>query len=134
MKILGGRIVSVKAEKLEGATFAGIEHSIRISDVRESGKNIAVHYDNTMNYKNGFAKLSIEGVIEAEVDAKEKKKILDEWDKKKQLPLDVAEEFLPAINYASGAIGTLLAFAINVNAPLNVPRSKIMPVQGEKAG
>ena len=133
MKIIGGRITSAQAEKLEGGTFNGIEHSIRILEVEDSGKSIRVTYENVMTYKNDFATLSVKGFVEAELDSKEKKKSLDEWKEKKQLPLDLAEELLPAINYASGTVGTLLAFAINVNAPLNIPRSRIMPKKEENA-
>ncbi|MFH1056382.1 MAG: hypothetical protein V1717_01130 [Candidatus Micrarchaeota archaeon] len=135
MKVISGRIVSVEAERLEGKEFQGLDMNIQVHDIKDEGKNIEVVYSQATSYKKDFARMNVRGVIVAEVDDKEKKKILEDWKKNKQLPLDHAEGFLMAINYATSTVGTLLAFAINVNAPLNIPRTKIMAANSpQKAG
>ena len=134
MKIIGGRVSSVEAKKHEGSNFSGLAMNIQIVDFKESGKSFHLYYNTTYTYNDDYAMLSIKGFVDVELDGKEKKRVMDEWEKKKQLPVEMAEELLPAINYTASAVGTLLAFTINVNAPINVPRSKIMPLPGEKAG
>jgi len=135
VKITGGRVTAVEAERLEGTKFTGFEVNIQITEVKEAGKNLEVHYTHDTRYRDDFARMRIKGLVSAEADEKERKKILEEWGENKQLPAGDAEEFLMAVNYATSAVGTLLAFAINVNAPLNIPRTRIVPaLPGEKAG
>lgn len=127
MKIVGGRIVGVDAKKLEGSTFTGFDVNIGITDVKEVGKTIEVHYEHVAKYMKDFAEMSVRGVIIAEADDKERKKVVEDFKKTKQLPIENAEEMLMAINYATSTIGTLLAFAIGVSAPINIQRPRIMP-------
>jgi len=49
----------------------------------------------------------------------------DKWKKNKHLEPALAEELLVAITYAGMTTGTLLAFAVNIQAPINVPRARI---------
>ncbi|HIH19640.1 TPA: hypothetical protein HA244_00010 [Candidatus Micrarchaeota archaeon] len=135
MKIIGGKVVSVQAERMSSQEFKGFEVNVRITDVKEAGKLFDVHYHYVNTYRDNYAKLTIDGVIQLDLDSKEQKKVLDEWAKSKQLPLDVAEEVLMAINYSTSTVGTLLAFAINVNSPISISRTRIMPpLPGQKAG
>src|SRR3989338_3643049 len=137
MKIIGGKVTSVKAERLNGQEFKGFEVNVRIIDVKDAGKNLEINYQYINKYQDAYAELDIKGVINVEFDAKEKKMVLDEWAKAKQLPMAIAEEVLMAVNYSTSTVGTLLAFAINVNSPINVSRTRIMhpspQLPGQKA-
>ncbi len=125
MKIVGGKIVAASAKRLEGESFTGFDINVQIKDVKEAGKNIEVHYEHVARYLKDFAEMTVSGIVMAEADDKERGKILDEFKKNKQLPIEHAEEILMAINYATSTIGTLLAFTIGVNAPINVQRPRI---------
>lgn len=135
MKIQGGRVTSAQTEKLSGKEFKGFNVNIQITEMKDEGKNLEITFENTTTYDTDYAKMHIKGVLIAEADDKEKKKIMDEWKKTKQLPNEAAEQVLMNINYISSTVGTLLAFAINVSAPVNVPRTRIMnlPGQADKA-
>ncbi|HLC38266.1 MAG TPA: hypothetical protein VJI71_02325 [Candidatus Norongarragalinales archaeon] len=139
MRIVGGRVENVSARKLAGKEYKGISTSIRTPELKEAGKTLEVSYSWESNYEEGFADMKIEGIIIVEADDKERKEILDNWKKDKTLPIYVAEEVLAAVNYTTSAVGTLLAFAVNVSAPVAVSRPKIIPAQenklpGKKAG
>jgi hypothetical protein len=139
MRIIGGRIESASARTLAGKEYKGMNTSIRTPDLKEVKNALEVSYSWESNYEEGFAEMKIEGVIIIEADDKERKEILDSWKKDKSLPVYVAEEVLAAVNYTASTVGTLLAFAVNVSAPVAISRPKIVPVQeaklpGKKAG
>jgi len=137
MRVNGGRVIAISAEKLSGTKFEGYDVSIQITDLKETDKHIEIHFDHATSYRVDFAKMNIKGIVNAEAEDKERKKIIEDWKKTKQLPNEAAEEVLMAINYITSTVGTLMAFAINVNAPVNVPRTRIMNLPGQpenKAG
>lgn len=129
MKIIGGRVTSVEARKLEGTTFTGFDFNIQIKDVKEVGKTLEIEYEHITKYGTNFAEMVIKGVVIAEGDRKD----VEEFKKNKQFPVDKTGDLLMAINYATGTVGTLLAFAIGVNAPINVPRPKLQAMPGQPA-
>jgi len=133
MKINGGRVISVSAERLDQGKFEGFDVSIKITDVKEVDKGLEIYFDHGTDYRDKFAKMHIQGVVRADADEKERKKIVEDWKKTKQFPTGVVEEVLMAINYITSSVGTLLAFAINVNAPVNVPKTRIMDMPGQPA-
>jgi len=133
MRINGGRVISVSAERLDQGKFDGFDVSIQITDVKEVEKGLEIHFDHTTDYRVKFAKMNIKGVVKVEADDKEKKKIMEDWKKTKQFPTGTVEEVLMAINYITSSVGTLLAFALNINAPVNVPKTRIMDLPGQPA-
>lgn len=138
IRIAGGRIVSVQARKLDGTNHTGITANIRNEGPKEVKDTLELPYSYEGKYDENFAEISISGILILEGDDKSRKEVVEYWKKEKQLPSGLLEEILAAVNYTAGTVGTLMAFAINVPAPINVLRPKIMPqgskLPGTKAG
>ena len=133
--ITHGRIVEVKATKKKDGNVTGMAVNVGVDNVILEGHQVKVTYLYEISYQQDVASMSIKGELFADANSDLGKKLLEGWKKNKQLPSDAAEEVITALTYAGSSIGTLLAFAININAPINVPRAKVGPVvQNPKAG
>jgi len=121
--IAGGRITGVEGRKLRDGQATGMAVNINIDDVRADGGRVVVAYTYSIDYQPGLAKMSVSG--EVFLDEKNSGELAEKWKKTRQFPPSLAEEMLTAINYAASAVGTLLAFALGVNAPLAVSRARI---------
>ena len=133
--ITHGRIVEVKATKKKDGNVTGMAVNVGVDNVVLEGHQVKVTYLYEISYQQDVASMSIKGELFADANSDLGKKLVDGWKKNKQLPADAAEEVITALTYAGSSIGTLLAFAININAPINVPRAKVGPVvQNPKAG
>jgi hypothetical protein len=130
--ITGGKIIEVSAEKKSDEKNTGLEYDIKLSDLKRNGKIITVTYNYTINYKPEMAVMKIKGELNLEFEEARAKTIEEAYKKNKFVPTDVAEEVLNASNYTTTSIGTLLAFAIGVGAPINLPKTKLeqMPASG----
>ncbi len=125
--ITGGRITGVEGKKLHDGQVTGMAVNINIDDVRSDGDKMTVAYTYSIDYQPGLAKMSVSG--EVFLDEKNSGELVEKWKKTKQFPPAVAEDMLTAINYAASAVGTLLAFALGVNAPLTISRARIAQPQ-----
>lgn len=125
--ISGGRITGVEAKRLKEGLSEGLSVNINIDSVKRDGGKIVVSYSYTIDYSPEIAKMTVSGEIFLQEDEAEAKKIEKEWQDKKIIGPALAEELLTAITYSSSTVGTLAAFAIGVNAPINVPRARIVP-------
>ncbi len=133
--ITHGRIVEVKATKKKDGNITGMSVNVSVESVATEGSQIKVAYTYEIIYQQDVASMSISGELFTDANSDLGKKLLDGWKKNKQLPADAAEEIITALTYAGSSVGTLLAFAININAPINVPRAKVAPAgQSPKAG
>lgn len=135
--ISGGRIIGVEAKKLKEGKVGGMAVNIGIEDVRVDGDKLVIAYSYAVDYQPELATMSIRGEIF--MDEKNRQDIVDKWKKNKQFPPEMAEDMLNAITYAASAVGTLLAFALGINAPLSLPRARVAqppqapPAQQKKA-
>src|SRR3989338_1270244 len=118
--ITHGRITQVKADKKSDEPITGMSVNVNIDNVAGTGKEVRIEYTYEVSYHAEVAAMTIKGELFADAQSDLGKKILDGWKKNHQLPPEVAEEIITALTYAGSSIGTLLAFAINVNAPINV--------------
>jgi len=133
--ITHGRITEVKATKKKDGNVTGMSVNVSIDSVASEGSQVKVAYNYEITYQQDIASMSIKGELYTDASSDLGKKLLDGWKKNKQLPADAAEEIITALTYAGSSIGTLLAFAININAPINVPRAKVAAAgQNPKAG
>ena len=133
--ITHGKIVEVKATKMKDAAMTGMSVNVSIDSVVTEGNQVKISYTYDIDYKEGIASMSVKGELFADAKSDLGKKLTDGWKKNKQLPADAVEEVITALTYAGSSIGTLLAFAININAPINIPRAKVGPANGgPKAG
>ncbi len=123
--ITGGTITRVTAERIADKPNPGMDINIQLKDVKFDKIKVTVKYTYTITFKDNTAKMEMEGELYFDESERDVKEIRDKWDKTKQLPDNFASDMLTAITYSCSAVGTLLAFAINVNAPINVPRAKI---------
>ena len=133
--ITHGRIVEVKATKKKDGNVSGMAVNVGVDNIVVEGNQVKVSYNYEISYQQDIATMSINGELFADSSSDLGKKLIDGWKKSKQLSADAAEEVITALTYAGSSIGTLLAFAININAPINVPRAKVAPAnQNPKAG
>ena len=121
--------------KKKDGNITGMSVNVSVESVATEGSQIKVAYTYEIIYQQDVASMSISGELFTDANSDLGKKLLDGWKKNKQLPADAAEEIITALTYAGSSVGTLLAFAININAPINVPRAKVAPAgQSPKAG
>jgi len=133
--ITHGRIVEVKATKKKDGNVTGMSVNVSVDSVAAEGNQVKVTYLYEISYQQDIATMSIKGELFADANSDLGKKVMEGWKKNKQLPSDAAEEIITALTYAGSSVGTLLAFAININAPINVPRAKVGPAgSAPKAG
>ncbi len=127
MAIVGGRILAVKAEKHKDGALEGLGVNLSIDDVKNEKSRAVIRYTYSVNYSKGLADLSITG--ELFVEGAEQKEIEEGWKKNKQMPVAITEEIVTSISYTGSAVGTLLAFALNINAPINVQKARLQEPQ-----
>ena len=133
--ITHGRVVEVKATKKKDGNITGMAVNVSVDSVAAEGSQVKIAYTYEITYQQDVASMSIKGELFTDANSDLGKKVMDGWKKNKQLPADAAEEIITALTYAGSSVGTLLAFAININAPINVPHAKVGPAgQGPKAG
>ena len=121
--ITGGRVVSVEATKKSEEQIQGMDVFINIDKLEAGGENLTISYTYNIDYRPGIASMKIRGeVLSSESNSSE---IMEKWKKTGELPQNFTEELLGAITYTASAIGTLLAFSLNIAAPINIPRPRI---------
>lgn len=125
--ITGGIVKKVTGERMKEGMHQGMDINIRINDVKFDKSKITISYFYEVNYKPDVAKMVLEGEIYFDQTEKEVKSAKEHWEKTNQLPESISSDFLTSVTYTCSAIGTLVAFAVNVNAPINVPRARIGP-------
>ncbi len=130
MPIIGGRIVKLEAEKLNDGEISKFETSFNLSDVTLDKDVLKISYTTKMTYHVEIASMSVTGEVFYKDDEKKLKQVYEDFKKDHRLPNEMVEEVIQAINFASGSVGTLGAFAIGVSAPLNMPRPKLSSPQG----
>lgn len=129
--ITGGKITGVEAKRMkEGEAISGLNVNISIEDVHAEKSQLTVRYSYNIDYSDNVAQIKVKG--ELYLDEKNAKELEEKWKKTKQIEPVMAEELLTAITYAGTATGTLLAFSINIQAPINVPRARIAPPSEQK--
>ncbi len=117
---------------MKDIAHSGSEVNIRVGSLKFDKTKLLVTYTYEVTYKPDVAKMVIEGEIVFEENEKDAKNAKEQWEKTGQLPENMASDLLTAMTYTCSAIGTLLAFGINVSAPINVPRAKLMPAPETK--
>ncbi|MEM0475659.1 MAG: hypothetical protein QW343_02605 [Candidatus Norongarragalinales archaeon] len=123
--ISGGRIIEVRAVKKKDEVIEGMNVAVNIDNVSVEKEVIVVAYEYKITYLPDNAELVVRGELLASENEKDKKEIEEEWRKRKFLPNRFAEDVINAISYSGTAVGTILSFALNIPAPLNLPRAKI---------
>ena len=133
--ITGGNVKRVSAErKNEKFETKGLAMNIGILDVKRKGKTLIIRYAHTATYEPDEATLTIEGEIFYEDDEKKLREAEDAWNKTKTLQKDIAEQVLNATTVTATAVGTLLAFAISVPAPIVTQKYSIGDKPQQDAG
>ncbi|MBI5229006.1 hypothetical protein HY991_02765 [Candidatus Micrarchaeota archaeon] len=130
--ITGGRVIGVGGKTMKIARPEGMEVAINIDSVKAEKGRVTLVYTYNIAYTPNVASISVSGEIHLEEKEADAKRMEESWSKTKQLPQETAEELLTAITYTASAVGTLVAFAINVSAPINVPRARLTPLEGQR--
>jgi hypothetical protein len=124
--ILGGRILQVSGNKSKDENPKNYNVNVKIDEVKSEKSRSLIFYTYAVEYTD-VGQIDVKG--ELYVDDKSLEK---EWKDKKQLPSPVLEEVLTAIMYSGSTIGTLMAFALNLSAPLSMPKVQLQ--KPESAG
>lgn len=117
--ILGGRILQVSGNKSKDENPKNYNVNVKIDEVKSEKTRTVIFYTYTVDYAE-IGQLNVKGELYVDEKGLEK-----EWKDKKQLPSPVIEDVLTAIMYSGSTIGTLMAFALNLSAPLNMPKVQI---------
>ncbi len=126
MPVIGGKVVKLEVERMEENAVQNLEFTFNIENVRADKHVVAVEYTTNIAYIPSVAHIRIKGEIYFEESEERKaKQVVEEFKSKKRLPNEVAEEVITAMNFSSTAVGTLGAFALGLNAPLNIPRARM---------
>lgn len=138
VKVKGGRINQVSAEKKNGPAMQGMNVNVDIQEVHFRADDVKVDYEYIFLYEPDFATLKLRGEIYLDLSKEERKTFEEQWKKNRQIPVSIAEEVLSALSYTASTVGTLLAYAVNVTAPINLPRVNLQQAMGspgkQKAG
>ena len=121
--ITGGRILGVKGQKMKDGQLDSLNVNLNLEEVKSEKTRAVIKYTYTVKYEKELAEIAVSG--EVYVEGPEQKEIEESWKKTKQLPVAFAEELLTTIGYTGSAVGTLIAFALNINAPINVQKVKL---------
>lgn len=121
--IVGGKITSVEARRDKDGESAALNMNVNIDDVTEKNGIVSVAYTYTVDYSPGVGSLRMTGLINFRGD--ENKEIMKAWREKKQLPGDIAEEFINSVTYAGSVNGTLVVRVLNLAPPIVVPRIRV---------
>ncbi len=128
--ITGGRIIEVKGTKHKDGALQQLAVNVNIEDLKiEDGRGVA-KYTYTIAYEPKMAEIAVTGeLFFDEKGTAEIRKAEAEWKKSRTVPTGIAEEILSAVTYSGSAVGTLVAFGLNISAPINVPRARLAPAQ-----
>ncbi len=129
--ITGGKVTKVRAENVKDAKRENTQININILNVKAVKNALTIQYEYAIVYEPDVATMTIEG--ELYLEEKDSKSIQEAWEKSRRLPDDIASEVLGGITFTGSAVGTLLAFAINVPAPISVPRAQLAPAEQKPA-
>jgi len=122
--IVGGKIISVEARRDNDGESTALNMNINIDDVTEKNGIVSVAYTYSVDYSPGVGSLRMTGLINFKDDGKGRE-IMKAWREKKQLPADVAEEFINSVTYAGSVNGTLVVRVLNLAPPIVVPRIRV---------
>ncbi len=131
MKITGGQILKVSAEKTKDEPNQGMNVNISINSLKVEKENIVINYTYSVQYAPDLAKITVVGEMHAKENEKAAKEIQDKWAATKTLPDATASEIITAVTYTGSAVGTLLAFAVGVPAPINIQKARIQNPKAE---
>ncbi len=126
MPIIGGRITRMEAKKKEENTIEGFDMNFGLENATADKTVLNIKYTCKIDYKPDIAEITVEGELFYQDEEKKVKALAEEFKKTRKLPNDIIEEVLSGMNYSSQTVGTLAAFALNITAPINVPKTKLV--------
>ena len=122
--IVGGKVEDITGKRAKDETVKGLSISIEVDNVKFKGEDVEIKYTYKAKYGGG-SEIKIKGMIMAKEDKKTAENMKKEWEKKKKLPNDYAENLINVINFAGSSNGTLLARVLNIPAPLTPSRIRL---------
>ncbi len=125
VKITASKVISVQGKRDAFGQISGMSLNINFDSIKFEGGKLFVVYTYTVNYEEKVGVINVTG--ELTIEDANIKKFEDEYKKTKTLPTEIAEEIITASTFTASATGTLLAYGLNLPAPLNVPKAKLNP-------
>jgi|GEM_PF-4502277 len=141
MPIVGGRVLRVEAKKKEENNVESFEMNFAIDSITSNKSLLTIKYASKTEYAPNVAEIIVEGEMYYEDEEKKVKALAEDFKKfkadpkgKHPLPAEILEEVLTGLNYTTQAIGTLAAFALNIAAPINLPKTRVGAPAGAPMG
>ncbi len=116
----------MEAKRLEDNNLKERNMNFTIKSVSAEKRLLKIEYASNLDYAPKVAEINVDGeVLVEEADEKTAKEVADAFKKTHRLPDAMMEAVLNTINYATTATGTLLAFGLDLPAPITLPRISV---------
>lgn len=123
--ITSSRVISVQAKRSPNVQIQGLSLNIGFDNIKFENGKLVVTFTYNVNYDKNAGNITVTG--ELFVEDPSIKKVEEEFKKTKILPVEIAEEIVTAASFTGGAAGTLMAYALSLPAPINVPKARLSP-------
>ncbi len=126
MNIVGGRVTKTTAQKMaENVVQTSLNINLIVKGMELKSRQLVVKYSYGIDYKEKQAYMEIEGELYLQDSEKAMRETEEKYKKSKNIDPSLAEQILNSATYTGMAIGSLLAFAVGVPAPITVQKFKV---------
>lgn len=135
-KMITGFIISEVQGKIESIDSLQKQRypklNINLESVTGTGEKVDIKYSFEADYLDGESKdsksvgnLKLGGTVQLKESKASVDAIVKQWNEKKTLPVNVAEEVINGLNFRCGATGTLVAYSLGLIPPLVISTTRI---------
>ena len=132
VRVSSSRILSVQGTRDSLNPVESLGLNINFDNVKFEKNMLVVNFSYTVTYAKNAGKIVVSG--ELFLEDPNVKKIEEEFKKTKNLPVETAEEIVNAASFTGSAAGTLIAYSLNLPAPISISRAKLTPQTQVKGG
>ncbi len=102
-----------------------VKNNLKVGSAKQHGVKFIFEY--TSAYEPDFAKITLGGSVVYLNDEKTTKSVLDDWDKKKQIDKDIAQQVINSILTKCNIQSIILANTVNLPPPVPMPKVSTAP-------
>ena len=132
VRVASSRVTSIQGTRDSLNPVESLSLNINFDNIKFEKSMLKVNFTYTVTYTTDAGKIVVSG--ELSLEDSNMKKIEDDFKKTKNLSVDVAEEIVNAASFTGSAAGTLVAYGLNLPAPINTSRAKLTPQAQAKGG
>ncbi len=132
MEVIGGRVNSIEGKRNPGKPIAGFDISMGIEDVRVGDEKVEVDYIYVASYRGDLGNINIKGTVFVKDGTEQLKKLKEDWEKSKKLPVEYANLLAGLIPRVGTVHGIMIGKVLDLPAPLPPFRVGKPKVQAKK--